>query len=52
MKKSLLSLIAISLLAMGCLSFAQDKDWIEYSGSDIIVYSPDGYGIVIQDRNL
>ena len=45
--------MAISLIAVGCFSFAQEKDWIEYSGSDIIVYSPDGsYGIVIQDRNL
>lgn len=45
--------MAISLVAVGCFSFAQENDWIEYSGSDIIVYSPDGsYGIVIQDRNL
>ncbi len=38
---------------MGCFSFAQEKNWIEYSGSNIIVYSPDrSYGIVIQDRNV
>ena len=42
-----------SLIALWWLTFAQENDWIEYSGSDIIVYSPDGsYGIVIQDRNL
>ena len=45
--------MAISLVALSCFSFAQENDWIEYSGSDIIVYSPDrSYGIVIQDRNL
>jgi hypothetical protein len=30
MKKVLLSLMAISLIAVGCFSFAQEKDWIEY----------------------
>ena len=45
--------MAISLIVVGCFSFAQENNRIEYSGSDIIVYSPDGsYGIVIQDRNL
>ena len=45
--------MAISLIAIWWLTFAQENDWIEYSGSDIIVYSPDGsYGIVIQDKNL
>jgi hypothetical protein len=30
MKRFLLSLIAILLIAMGCFSFAQENDWIEY----------------------
>lgn len=42
---------------MGCFSFAQENDWIEYGedeqGWTITVYSPDkSYGIVIQDKNL
>jgi len=57
MKRFLLSLIAILLIAMGCFSFAQENDWIEYGedeqGWTITVYSPDkSYGIVIQDKNL
>ncbi len=56
MKKLLPSLIAILLIAVGCFSFAQEKNWIEYGEDDygwtITIYSPDGYGIVIQDRNI
>ena len=57
MKKTLLSLMAISLIAVGCFSFAQEKDWIEYGEDEhwwtITVYSPDrSYWIVIQDKNL
>ena len=55
MKKILLSLMAISLVAIGCFSFAQEKDWIEYVEDEhwwtITVYSGSS-GIVIQDRNL
>jgi len=49
--------MAISLVAVGCFSFAQEKDWIEYGEDEhwwtITVYSPDrSYWIVIQDKNL
>ena len=45
--------MAISLIAVGCFSFAQEKDWIKYDSWTITVYSPDwSYGIVIQDRNV
>ena len=44
--------MAISLVAIGCFSFAQEKDWIKYDSWTITIYSPDGYGIVIQDRNV
>ncbi len=46
--------MAISLVAVGCFSFAQESDWIEHDVDawTITVYSPDGYGIVIQDKNL
>ena len=46
--------MAISLVAVGCFSFAQESDWIKHDADawTITVYSPDGYGIVIQDKNL
>ena len=45
--------MAISLVAVECFSFAQEKDWIKYDSWTITVYSPDrSYWIVIQDRNL
>jgi hypothetical protein len=34
MKKLLPSLIAILLIAVGCCSFAQEKNWIEYGEDD------------------
>ena len=45
--------MAISLIAIWWLTFAQEKDWIEYNSDEwtITVYSG-SYGIVIQDRNL
>ena len=55
MKKFLLSLLAISLIAVWWLTFAQESDWIEHDADawTVTVYSADGsYGIVIQDKNL
>ena len=54
MKKILLSLMAISLIAIWWLTFAQE-DWIvhDIDAWTITLYSPDGsYGIVILDKNL
>ena len=47
--------MAISLIAIWWLTFAQGYDWLEHDADawTITVYSPDkSYGIVIQDKNL
>ncbi len=47
--------MAISLVAVGCFSFAQESDWIKHDADawTVTVYSADGsYWIVIMDKNL
>ena len=55
MKKVLLSMMAILLITIWWLTFAQERDWIEHDVDawTVTVYSADGsYGIVILDKNL